>query len=377
MRAIFACAGTGGHVNPAIAIANEIKKNEPDSDILFVGTNNGLENKLVEESGYKIKHIRTGKILRKITFKNVKALYNSYKGIKDAKRIIKEFKPDIIIGTGGYICVPVMLAAKKCKVKYVLHESNSFPGMAIKLLSKNANKVLIGFEDTKKRLKRKDNVIYTGTPTKFTKEGIDFLNIQKCKEEFDLQNIDKKIILVMCGSQGARKINDLVIDMVSTKLSEEIFVVIITGQNNYSLVLDRIKNIEKENNIKLSNYIKVEKFVFNMDKLYKAVDMCITRAGALTITELVTTTKPSIMIPLPYATENHQLYNAKVIEKVNGGRIIEEKDLTKDLLFDNIIYMLNAKNISNAKKGLTSIIKKDVEKKIYIILKDIVYQGGK
>ena len=180
MRVVFACAGTGGHINPAIAMANLILKKENDSQILFIGTETGLENKLVENAGYKISHIRTGKILRELTLKNITALINAYKGIGDAKTILKEFKPDIVIGTGGYICGPVMKAAKKLKIPYYLHESNAFPGVSVKLLAKDAKCVMVGFEDTKARLNSKAKVVYTGTPAKFTEE-----DILKAKEYID------------------------------------------------------------------------------------------------------------------------------------------------------------------------------------------------
>lgn len=372
MKVIFACAGTGGHINPAIAIANKIKREEKKADILFIGTPNGLENELTKNSGYDIKHIRTGKILRKLTLKNIKALYNAYKGISDAKNIIKEFNPDIIIGTGGYICVPVMLAAKKCKVPYFLHESNAFPGMSVKLLSKSAKKVLVGFEEAKTRLKRKDNVVYTGTPAKFNRKDFNKLDRLECKKDFGIENIDKKIVLVMCGSQGARKINNIVLDMIEEKLSDDFFTIIVTGEKNYDLVLKRVKEIENSKKVSLDNYLKLEKFVFEMDKLYKAVDVCITRAGALTVTELCTTKKPSILIPLPYATENHQYYNAKVLENKNAGIIIEEKNLDKNVLFSALTDIIKDESIKKMENNLEIIDNDKVEDIIYDIIKNTI-----
>ena len=181
MRVIFACAGTGGHVNPAIAIARIIQKNEKDSEFLFIGTKNGLENKLVKNAGFEIVHIRTGKLLRKLTLKNVKAIFDTYAGIGESIKILKDFKPDLVIGTGGYICGPVMLAAKKLEIPYMLHESNAYPGVSVKLLAKKAKYVMLGFEDAKKRLKRQDNLIYTGTPAKFNIDEFDSLEKDESK----------------------------------------------------------------------------------------------------------------------------------------------------------------------------------------------------
>lgn len=370
MRVIFACAGTGGHVNPAIAIANIIKKKNKDANILFIGTKDGLENKLVKNAGYEICHISTGKIIRSFTFKNIKAITKNVKGIKDARKIIKEFKPDLVIGTGGYICGPVMLAAKKYKIPYILHESNAYPGVAVKMLAKNAKKVMIGFEDARARLKNRENIVYTGTPAKFNEEAYESLNKNKCLEKLNLLNINKKMILVTCGSQGARKINEVVLDMVKKYLNDKIYIILVAGDKNYDDVISQKNDIEKELNTDLSKYIRIEKFVYNMDEMYRAVDMCITRAGAMTITELSLAGKPSILIPLPYAAENHQFYNAKVLESVNAAKIIEQKDLTEDVLNNTIISMINDDVINKMSINAKKVIVENVEEKIYKSIKD-------
>lgn len=369
MRVVFACAGTGGHINPAIAMANLVFKNEGDSEILFIGTETGLENKLVENAGYKIKHIRTGKILRELTLKNITALINAYKGIGDAKAILKEFNPDIIIGTGGYICGPVMKAAKKLKIPYYLHESNAFPGVSVKLLAKDAKAVMVGFEDAKSRLNPKANVIYTGTPAKFTEEDIFNLNKEECINKLNLNNIDKKIVLVTCGSQGAKKINEVVLSMIKKYQDENVYYILVTGDKNYDEVLNLKENAEKEIGKSLDEYLRVEKFVFNMDEMYKVSDMCITRAGAMTISELSLAHKPSILIPLPTAAENHQFFNAKVLENVNAARIIEQKDLNEDTLNKKVLEIISDNNIEKMGQNASKVIVQNVEEKIYNCIK--------
>lgn len=370
MRVIFACAGTGGHVNPAIAIANIIKKRNKDANILFIGTKDGLENKLVKNAGYDICHISTGKIIRSFTFKNIKAITKNIKGIKEARKIIKDFRPDLVIGTGGYICGPVMLAAKKYKIPYILHESNAYPGVSVKMLAKNATKVMIGFEDARARLKNRENIVYTGTPAKFNEETYKKLDKTRCLENLKLTNVNKKLILVTCGSQGARKINEVVLDMVKKYLNDKIYIILVTGDKNYDDVMSQINDIEKELNIDLSKYIRIEKFVYNMDEMYKAVDMCITRAGAMTITELSLAGKPSILVPLPYAAENHQFYNAKVLEGVNAAKIIEQKNLDEDVLNDTISSMINDDVINKMSINAKKVIVENVEDKIYNSIKD-------
>lgn len=375
MRVIFACAGTGGHVNPAIAIARIIQKNEKDSEFLFIGTKNGLENKLVKNAGFEIVHIRTGKLLRKLTLKNVKAIFDTYAGIGESIKILKDFKPDLVIGTGGYICGPVMLAAKKLEIPYMLHESNAYPGVSVKLLAKKAKYVMLGFEDAKKRLKRQDNLIYTGTPAKFNIDEFDSLEKDESKKEFNIEKINKKIVLVTCGSQGAKKINETVIQMVAKKRSKEYFIVLVTGEATYDSMRKELDELKIENE---SEYIKLEKFVFNMDKMYKACDMCITRAGAMTITELALAARPAILVPLPTATENHQYYNAKVLENARAGKIIEQKDLTIDLL-DNTIneIICNNDKLREMSANARKMAKLDVEEKIYNCIKEITIQDKK
>lgn len=372
MRAILACAGTGGHINPAIAIANIIVNNESDSEILFIGTETGLENEIVTKSGYKIKHIRTGKLIRSLTLKNFKAIFDTYKGIGEAKKIIKEFKPDVVIGTGGYICGPVMLSAKKMKVPYILHESNAFPGISVKLLAKNASKILIGFKEAASRINSKANITYTGTPAKFTQETMFKLDKEKCKKNIGLDKINKKIIFVTCGSQGAIKINNIVLDMVKEKLSKDIFIVLVAGQKNYDNMLDKKNKIQDELNINLDEYIKIEKFIFNMEEMYKVADICLTRSGAMTVTELSLAGKASILIPLPSAAENHQLYNAKVLESVNAAKIIEEKDLDINILYDTIMNIIKNNETDQMGINASSIVVNDVNENIYKCIKDVL-----
>ena len=365
MKVIFACAGTGGHINPAIAIANIILKNEPNSEILFIGTKTGLENELVKNAGFYIKHIRTGKLIRSFTFKNIKAVTETYKGIGEAKKIIKDFKPDLVIGTGGYICGPVMLAAKKCKIPYILHESNAFPGISVKLLAKKAASVMIGFSDAKNRLKRKDNVVYTGTPAKFNRDTINNLDKQICKKELGLNDINKKIVFVTGGSQGAIKFNQTVLDMVANNLNDEFFVILVAGTKNYDNIVEKKELIEKEKNIDLSNHIKIEKFIFDMPKMYKVADLCVVRSGAMTITELTLAAKPAILIPLPTAAENHQLYNAKVLSDSHAGIIIEQKDLTEEKLLKKINYMLEDKINKIMTDNASKLVINGVDERIY------------
>ena len=364
MRVVFACAGTGGHINPAIAIANMIKEREENSEFLFIGTEQGLENKLVKQAGYNVVHIRTGKIIRSLTLKNFKEMFNAYRGISDAKRILKNFKPDLVIGTGGYICVPVMFACNSLKIPYLLHESNSYPGVSVKLLSKKSSAVMVGFEDAKNRIKYKNKVVFTGTPAKFSEKTFETLDENKCKEELNLNNINKKIVLVTCGSQGAKKINETLLELIENYQDKDVYYILVTGDKNYDDINIIKNNIEKKINKSLDEYIRLEKFVYDMDKIYKVADLCVTRAGAMTVTELAIAKKKAILIPLPSAAENHQYYNAKILENAGSGKIIEQKDLDFEILHNTIRDMLKSTD-SRYLESMSKVVINDVENRIY------------
>lgn len=374
MRAIIACAGSGGHINPGIAIANTIKKNEPDSEILFLGTKTGMENDLVKKAGYNLVHVRAGRFHRKLTWYNIRNMTRAVLGVFDTKSIISKFKPDVVIGTGGFICVPVMKGAASKKVPYVLHESNAYPGLSVKLVAKDAAKVLLGFEDAATRLPVGTNTVFTGTPAKFDMDDMRALDKDECRklvfgeDEKDNKNNNKKIVFVTGGSQGAIKFNKTVIDMVRKYKPKDIFFVIAVGPANYDSVMESIKD-EKD----IDKYLKVEKFVYEMDKMYKAADLLITRAGAMTVTELSIARRPAILIPLPTAAENHQLFNAKAMENAGAGIVIEENILNVDLLYDKIKEVIkDDKLLSSMGDNAAKLYKPNVEQSIYNEIKSVV-----
>mgnify|MGYP000032986398 FL=1 len=214
-----------------------------------MGTDRGLENDLIPRAGYDLKRIEAYGFNRKISLDNVKKMYKTFKSIGQAKKIIQDFKPDIMIGTGGYICLPVALAASKLNVPIVLHESNAFPGVAIKMLSKKASAILVGFEDAKKRIKNAENVVVVGNPSKV--KEISFTNSQKEKilKEIGLTDIEKPIVLVFGGSQGAQKINESFINIISKKVNEKYQIIWATGPNQYEIIKTKLQNL----NINIDN----------------------------------------------------------------------------------------------------------------------------
>ena len=370
MRVIIAAAGTGGHINPGIAIANEIKMNEPDSEIVFIGTTRGIENELVPKANYRLKTINAFGIPRKISLENMKKFYRTIKSVSEAEKIIKEFKPDVVIGTGGYITLAVGRAAIKQNVSLVIHESNAFPGMAVKLLSKKASRVFVGFEDTKTRLKNKNNIIVTGTPTSVKPRNVSNEEKKKLKLSLGL-NQDKPLVLFFGGSQGARSINNTLQDLLKEKKNDIYQIMWAVGINQYDDVkLDLEQFGISVNNVKNA---KIVPYIYNMHVVMNASDLVVCRSGAMTITEVSILGKPAIFIPYPYATENHQEFNARVLESRDAAKIILDKDLNSDILDKTIRSIINDKNklqqmSNNAKK----IARFDVEKKIYREIKEIL-----
>ena len=393
MRAIIAAAGTGGHINPAIAIANKIREEEKDSEIIFIGTKRGLETDLVPRAGYELKTIDSYGLTRHINLENLKRLNKTIHSIKQAQKIIREFKPDIVIGTGGYICVSVMRAAQKEKVKYIMHESNVLPGVATKLFAKKASKVLLGFEEAKERLPKEAKTVVTGTPTKVKKIDYTKEQIIEKKKELGL-DIDKKLILIFGGSQGAKSINEAVKNLIINN-EEQKHANTITTMNekkqmneisfnkdkNYEIMwavgkkqYDSIKEELKCNQIDIDNIkdVKAYPYIYNMEEIINIVDLVVCRSGAMTITEISIVGKPAIFIPFPFATENHQEYNARVLEKVGAAKIILDKDLNSEILENEIENIVNDKNKMNEMSfKASSLTIKNVEDKIYNEIKKV------
>lgn len=370
MRVIIAAAGTGGHINPGIAIANKIKQEEKDSEIIFIGTNRGLENDLVPRAGYELKTIDAYGLNKKISLDNLKKLYKTYKGIGEAKKIVKEFKPDIVIGTGGYICGAVVLAAKKYNIPVLLHESNAFPGKAVQMLAKKSNTILVSFEEAQKRIINCENVVYTGTPVKIKKQSYSINKKEEIIKELGL-SLAKPIVLIFGGSQGAQKINEAIITIIENKLNKEYQIIWATGPKQYEIIKQELEknniNIEKIENTKIVPYI------YNMEEVENISDLVVARSGAMTITEISNLGKPSILVPLPNVSNDHQMYNAKVLEKIEAAKIITNDSLNGEILNKTINSIIGDKSICKKMgENALKVSVTDVEEKIYKEVRKLV-----
>ena len=334
MKVIFAAGGTAGHINPALAIADKMKKVFPETDILFIGTPNGMESRLVTKAGYDFKGVEMSRFQRdlspKSVLRNVKAAYCYLVSAKIAvRRIIKEFKPDLAVGTGGYVTGTVLRQAVAMGIKTVTHESNSYPGAATKLLSDKADKVLLAAEDAKKYLKDASRCVVTGNPLR---SNIPIEARAAARERLGLP--DCFTVLSFGGSLGANKITSAVAELIAwEQKTGEINHIHSYGGKNKDLFLDALKeaNVRED-----KRHLIFKEYIDNMYTCMCAADLIISRAGAMTITELTEIGRPSVLVPYPAAAENHQYYNAMTLVNQNAAILIEDKNLTKAKLVDEV-----------------------------------------
>ena len=366
MRAIIAAAGTAGHINPGLSIANKIMQEQPDSKIIFIGTDRGLENDLVPRAGYELKTIDAYGLTRK----NLTKIFKILNGFKQARKIIREFKPDIVIGTGGYICGAVITEAHKQKTPTLLHESNAFPGRAVKMLAKKTNTILVAFKDAKTRLGNTKNVVVTGTPTKIKKLDLSVDEKNNIIKKLGLEE-NKPILLVFGGSQGAKAINDAIIKIIKENKIQEYQMVWAPGPKQYDIIKEELNN--SNINIKNIKNVKVYPYIYNMEEIMNIADLLICRSGAITVTEVAKIGKAAIFVPLPGVSQNHQEYNARALEKIGAAKIVlnnELENIDLNTYIEEII--LDKQKIKNMEQKASSISLDNVENKIYEEIKKLI-----
>lgn len=342
MRVIITAGGTGGHIYPALAILDKIKEMEPDSEFLYIGTHNRMEKDIVPAHGIKYEPIEIYGLSTsmKLMGRNVKNVFLIQKGIKKCVRLIKEFKPDVVIGVGGYVTYPVIKAAHKCGIKTFIHEQNSIPGKANKGLLKYVDLVGVSFEDSKKYLKT-DKIVMTGNPV--AENALKIKAIPKTKYGM---HKDKKAVLIFNGSLGSNTMNKKMIDYLGSISKEDYEVLYITGKSSYDSFKEH----------KFSKNVFIEPYVDNLSGLMKDMDLIVSRAGASSVAEIEALGIPCILIPSPYVANNHQYYNALSMVEANASEMIEEANLTSELLKNKINEIINdEKKIKEFKKNLKKI----------------------
>lgn len=360
MRVIITGGGTGGHIYPAIAIMNEIKKNDPTASFLYIGTDTGLEKDIISKLDIPFSTIDIMGFKRKLSTDNFDTIIKFFGSVKLSKKYIKNFNPDVVIGTGGYVCGPVLFAASRLEIPTFIHEQNIIPGLTNKFLTRYVDVIGVSFSGSMGYFKDAKRVVLTGNPCaseaiKASKdEGYKFLNIES----------SKKTVLIFGGSRGAEAINNTFVEVLpDLKKYEDFHFVFVTGKVHFNAIKDKVDTFAKED---LKN-LSIFPYLYNMANILAISEVIISRAGASTLAEVTALGIPSILIPSPYVTNNHQEKNAQWIVDQGAAKMIREKDLNAKILLDTLFEVIsNHKTISeNAKRiGIVdsaNIIYKEIE----------------
>lgn len=366
MRVLFAGGGTAGHINPAVAMANYIKEKEPESEFLFIGTENGMEKTLVPKMGFEIKFIKIHGFKRSLSLQNLKTAAELFDGIIRATKLIKEFKPDAVVGTGGYVSGPVLFAAAVMKIPTLIHESNAFPGVTVRMLARFVDVVALGMKEAAEFLPSRAHIEVTGNPIR---PSILATDKKTARERLMLD--DRRVVLIFGGSLGAEKINSTAVDWISGIAEERKYQILMsTGKNNqYEGVLRRFS----ENGIDLKKYpeIRVSEYIYEMELALNAADLIIARSGS-SVSEMTALGKAAILVPSPYVAGNHQEHNARAVERSGGAVVIGQEELSPEglsLAADRILRDNGV--LEQMSRGARSIGITDATSKIYEILKNL------
>lgn len=358
MRVVVSAGGTGGHIYPALAIINKIKEKEPNSEFLYIGTTDRMEATIIPELGYDYVGLEIKGLNRRNPFKNINVLKSFLKAISISKEEIKKFKPDIVLGIGGYVTLPVLYAAHSLKIKTFIHEQNSIPGLSNKLLNKKVDAIGVSLPSSLNHFDKKKTT-YTGNP-----RSEEVITVEKVdKKKYGLSK-NKKLVLFVMGSLGSQTINNMMKEILPKFGKKDYEVLFVTGKNYYD-EYKKMKNIPS--NVKLVPYLN------DMLGVMKSTDLIISRAGASTISEITALGLPSILIPSPYVTHNHQEENAKVLENNGASIIIKEKELTDTILLEKIDLVLNdTKRYNEMVRANKKLGISDSATRIYKIIKKLV-----
>ncbi len=363
MKILFAGGGTAGHINPALAVADYIKQRHPDAEISYIGTAEKLESKLVPLKGYDFHTIKVAGFSRSLSPKsiihNINAVKLAAQSTFEVKKLLKKISPDIVIGTGGYVSGPVLRAAQQLGIKTAIHEQNAFPGVTTKMLAPKADRVMLAMPEAQKYLKLNKQPIITGNPIR-----TELLSVTKEQARKKLGLDNRPLILSFGGSLGAKHLNEVVSELIKWHNdSGKFYHIHGTGKTGYDDMLDSLKDI------KLSDNIKIREYIDDMDICMAAADLVICRAGAITLGELQSCSKPSVLIPSPYVAENHQYHNALTLKKSGAAELIEEKDLNGECLIKTVEYLIE--NKSKLEKMATAAHKNailDANERIYEVI---------
>lgn len=325
----FAGGGTSGHINPAIAIADTLRAGYPDARIIFCGTEHGLENDIVPRTGYAFETIRASGFPRKLNRKLVGAVRDFRAGKKRALELIDAYRPDAVVGTGGYVCGPVLAAAKSAGVPILIHEQNAFPGQSNRVMSKGADVVCISFEQTRPYFRKAHKVVLTGNPVR---EEFWRIGRRAARGQLGIAD-DCRFLLATGGSRGARAINQAVLSFMKLNQDLDARVLLACGRDLYEETIAAAKDME-------SDRFEIREYLYDMPLYMAAADMLICRAGAITCAEIAALSKAAIFVPYPYASDDHQTHNAKAYSDIGAGLLCPNNQLTGEWLTEQVPPLL-------------------------------------
>ena len=332
MKVVITAGGTGGHIFPALAVIDKLKEKDKNVKILYIGTTDRMEKDIIPKTGIPYVGIEMKGLNRKNVFKNIEVMKTYFRACKKAKNELAKFKPDVVIGFGGYISAPVIYSASKLKIKTIIHEQNSIPGVSNKFLSRYVDRVLVSFKESIKDFP-KDKTIYTGNPR--SEQIKDVKKISKTSLGF---NKDLPLVIIVMGSLGSLTMTKKLKEIMPLFKNKSYQVLLITGKNYYDDYKD----------IKLSKNVKIVPFLDNLIGYMKDASLIVTRSGASTIAEITSIGLPAIMVPSPYVTNNHQYINAKSLENDGACLILKEEDFNKDNLISLVDKLINNKDKLNS-----------------------------
>ena len=364
-RVIFTCGGTAGHVNPAIALAQLMHEKDPETEFLFVGAERGLEKDLVPQAGYAFRTVHISSFHRSFKPKEIKhnlvSVCNLLRAPGEARAILRDFRPDVVIGTGGYASFPMVKAAAKAGIPTAVHESNMVPGLTTEMLEPFAGRIMVGFEECRRHYKHPDRVRVTGTPVRG-----DFFSMTKQEAKKTLGVDDgRPLIVSFWGSLGAAGMNRQMADFLALEAAKEPFHHIHgAGKSGYPMVRQLLA--EKGVDLERHPSLQVWEYIYDMAPVMRAADLVLCRAGASTISELTALGVPALIVPSPYVTNNHQEKNARVLEAAGGAVVLLERDSSGQALFQTACGILHdAQQRAAMEKAMASLGIRDATERIY------------
>lgn len=339
MRVIFTCGGTGGHINPALAVAKLLREQKPDCEILFVGADDGMETDLVPREGFRIETLRISNYLRSLkpadVWHNIKAVAILRRALRRADRIIREFQPDVILGTGGYASYPMLRQGAKNGIPTALHEANAVPGLATRLVCDRVDKILVSFAESRSAYKNADRVIPVGMPVR---EEFVFTRREEARAALKLD--DRPLVVSAWGSLGAREMNKKIARFMELECKTEPWNHIhATGSFGWRWMPDYVRQQGVE--LEAHPSVKMQEYIYNMPTVMAAADLFISRAGASTLNEIAAAGTPCIIVPSPNVTNNHQEKNARILEQRGAAVVLRENECDGDVLFETAQALLN------------------------------------